>query len=166
MHTSNSRLRIGRRLLAASLTVALAITGCGDPDSNVEGESETDQATMDSYTDLSKITDPNEMKAAKALKNAGANVFVENGSVIDVGFYNGGCDDSVAANLKLTPNLKQLAFFSCPKVTDASADTIAGLKKLASVVLTGSSITAAGAKKIKQALGKDAVVSHPATEMQ
>ena len=29
MYTSNKRLRIGRRLLAASLTLALAITGCG-----------------------------------------------------------------------------------------------------------------------------------------
>jgi hypothetical protein len=165
MHTSNSRLRIGHRLLAASLTAALAITGCSDPEANVEKESEKDQATMDSYMDLSTITDPTEMKAAKALKNAGANVFVEEGSVIDVGFYNGGCDDAVAANLKHTPNVKQLAFFNCPKVTDASADTIAGLKKLIGVVLTGSSITDAGAKKIKQALGKDAVVSHPATEM-
>ena len=165
MHTITSRLRIGHRLLAASLTAALAITGCGDPEANVETESEKDQASMDSYMDLSTITDPNEMKAAKALKAAGASVFVFEGSVIEVGFYNGGCDDAVAANLKLTPNLNQLTFSKCPKLTDASVDTIAGLKKLTAVVLTGSGITDAGAKQIKKALGKDAVVSHPATEM-
>ncbi len=166
MHTSNSRIRIGHRLLAASLTAALAITGCSDPDGDVKNESEKDQASMDSYMDLSTITDPNEMKAAKALEAAGANVFVSDGTVIDVGFYNGACDDALAANLKHTPNLVQLALPNCKKLTDASVDTIAGLKKLSDVMLTGSGITDAGAKKIKNALGNDVQVVHPATETE
>ncbi len=167
MHTSNSPLRIGHKLLAASLpltlTAALAITGCSDPGTNVAQEKDKDQANFDSYSDLSRITDPNEMKAAKALKAAGAGVFVTEGSVIDVGFQNGGCDDAVAANLKHTPNLTGLVLQGCSKVTDASVDTIAGLKKIKMLVIEGTGITNAGAIKIKNALPKNAMIMHPAT---
>ena len=168
MHTSNSRFRVGHRLLAASLplilTATLALTGCSDPGTNVAQEKDKDQESFDSYSDLSKITDPNEMKAAKALKAAGASVFVLEGSVIDVGFQNGGCDDAIAENLKHTPNLTQLTLMNCSKVTDASVDAIAGLKKLTTVMLTGTGITNAGAMKIKNALAKTAMIMHPATE--
>jgi hypothetical protein len=168
MHTSNSRLGIGHKLLAASLpltlTAALALTGCSDPGTNVVQEKDKDQATFDSYSDLSKITDPNEMTAAKALKAAGADVFVSEGSVITVAFQNGGCDDAIAAHLKHTPNVTQLMLMGCSKVTDASVDTIAGLKKLTAVMLTDTGITNAGAMKIKNGLPDNAMVMHPATE--
>ena len=156
---------IGRGLSAASLSLFVALAGCADPGTDLATETKKDEAAMGMYSDLTKITDPAEKAAAEAFKQAGADVFVMGGSVTDVSFGNGGCDDAMAANLAKTPKLERLTLTNCTKVTDASVVTISALKGLKMVSIQGSGITNSGAKKIMDALPKDTTVMHPAIQM-
>jgi len=156
----------GRGLVTASLSLLVALTGCGDPGSNVAAEKEKDAAALTSYSDLNSITDAGEKAAAQAFKKAGADVFVNEGSAIDVSFNSGGCDDAlVANNLAKTPKLERLSLTNCKNVTDNSVETISALKELKLLSLQGTSISNAGAKKIQAAVGKDTMVMHPAIQM-
>lgn len=156
---------LGRGLSAASLSLLVALAGCADPGTDIATETKKDQAAMGMYADLTKITDPAEKAAAEAFKTAGADVFVSAGSVIDISFGQGGCDDAMAANLAKTPKLERLTLTNCTKVTDASVVTISALKGLKMVVIQGSGITNAGATKIQAALPEGATVMHPAIQM-
>ena len=155
---------LNRGLLAASLSLLVGLAGCPDPGTNVDAERKKDDNEMTKRSDLSLIKDAAEQAAAKAFKAAGADVFLSDGTVTDVSFQGGGCDDELAANLTKTPNVMRLTLMGCSKVTDASAEAIAGLKNLKMAILEGTSITAAGAKKIQTAVGNGGMVMHPSTQ--
>ena len=163
MHTFFSKAG-GRWLAAVGLSLVICLVGCTDPGTNAKEEEGKDKADFKSRTDLNSIKDPGERTAAQALKAAGAMVMLSNGTVTDVGFMKGGCTDEVAKNFAKTPNLKMLTLMGCQKVTDASVATLSGLKKLETVEISSTSITAAGAKKIAAAI-KGVQVMHPATQM-
>ncbi|MDP7277039.1 MAG: hypothetical protein QF363_16295 [Planctomycetaceae bacterium] len=152
----------GRWFLTAGLSLAVALCSCADPGTDVAEEKKKDADSYEASMNLDNITDPGEKAAAEALKAAGADVMVGNGSVLDVGFSQGGCDDAVAANLAKTPNLEGLTLMGCRGVSDKSADVIAKLSKLKMVMLEGTAITAAGVTKIK-AGAPNARIMHPAT---
>ena len=155
---------LNRGLLAASLSLLVGLAGCPDPGTNVDAEKKKDENDMVRRSDLSLIKDAAEQSAAKAFKAAGADVFLSDGTVTDIGFQGGGCNDELAANLTKTPNVVRLTLMGCSEVTDASAEAIAGLKNLKMAVLTGTGITAAGAKKIQTAVGNAGMVMHPSTQ--
>ena len=154
---------VGRGLLVASLSLLVGLAGCGDPGTNVETEKKKDDNAMAVRSDLSTITDAAEQAAAKAFQSAGGMVFVTDGTVTDIGFQGGGCDDALAANLAKTPNVERLTLMGCSKVTDASVAVISSLKNLEIAMLIGTGISAAGAKKIEKAVGSGGMVRHPAT---
>lgn len=154
---------VGRWFVTAGLSLTVALCGCSDPGTDVAEEGKKDQTSYKNSLDLNTITDAGEKAAAQALKKAGADVMVGNGSVKDVGFTQGGCDDAVAANLAKTPNLEGLTLMGCRGVTDKSADVIAKLSKLKMVMLHGTGITAAGVAKIK-AGAPSARIMHPSTK--
>ena len=154
---------LGRGLLAATLSLLVALAGCGDPGTNVAEEKKKDDSALADSSDLTQIKDPAEQTAAKAFKTAGANVFVTGGTVTDIGFQSGGCDDTLAASLTKTPNIERLTLMGCSKVTDASVGAISSLKKLKMAMLNGTGITNAGAKKIQAAVGSGGMVMHPGT---
>ena len=163
MDTRN--LSLGSRwLVAAGLSIIVALSGCGDPGTNVGDEKKKDDDELKARSDLNTIKNPDEKAAAQAFKKAGANVFLDSGTVTDVGFQGGGCDDAMAANLTKTPNVQRLTLMSCSKVTDKSVPAIVALKNLKMAMLTGTGITAAGAKKIQKAVGNGGMVMHPATQ--
>jgi len=151
-------------LLAASLSLLVGLAGCGDPGTNVDAEKKKDDNEMVRRSDLSLIKDAAEQTAAKAFKAAGGNVFLSEGTVTDVTFEGGGCDDALAANLTKTPNVVRLTLMGCSQVSDASVEAISGLKNLKMAILTGTGITAAGAKKIQTAVGNGGMVMHPSTQ--
>jgi tetratricopeptide (TPR) repeat protein len=138
-----------------------------DPDSEWSNDLERkakSKAALPNRSDLSTITNPDEKAAALAFKAAGANLFLTNGTVTDIGFLGGGCDDALAANLAKTPYVERLTLLGCPKVTDKSVAAISGLKKLKMAMLIGTGISAVGAKKIQRAVGRGGMVMHPATQ--
>ncbi|MFP6770576.1 MAG: hypothetical protein VB859_20550 [Planctomycetaceae bacterium] len=152
----------GRWFITTGLSLAVALCSCADPGTDVSEEKKKDADSYKNSMDLNKITDQGEKAAAQALKAAGGDVMVGNGSVLDVGFSQGGCDDTVATNLAKTPNLEGLTLMNCRGVTDKSADVIAKLSKLKMVMLEGTAITAAGVAKIK-AGAPNARIMHPST---
>ena len=163
MDTRN--LNFGSRwLVAAGLSLIVALSGCGDPGTNVGDEKKKDDDDLKARSDLNTITNADEKTAAVAFKKAGANVFLNAGTVTDIGFMQGGCDDALAANLTKTPNVERLTLVGCSKVTDKSVAAISGLKNLKMAMLNGTGITAAGAKKIVAAVGSGGMVMHPATQ--
>ncbi|HCC99356.1 MAG TPA: hypothetical protein DER64_02420, partial [Planctomycetaceae bacterium] len=146
------------------LSIIVALSGCADPGTNADDEKKKDDNDLKARTNLNSIKDPEEKAAAQAFKKAGANVFLDSGTVTDVGFQQGGCDDAMAANLTKTPNIQRLTLMGCSKVTDKSVPAIAALKNLKMAMLTGTGITADGAKKIQKAVGNGGMVMHPATQ--
>ena len=155
---------IGRGLVTASLSLLVALTGCSDPGTNIAAEAEKDKAAVENYMDLTQITNAGEKAAAEAFKNAGADVFASGGTVMEVSFHSGGCDDAMAATLAKTPKLERLSLTNCKNVTDKSIATISTLKGLTFLGLQGSGISNAGAKKIQEAFGKDTMVMHSAIQ--
>ncbi len=155
-------IQAGRWFITTGLSLAVALCSCADPGTDVAEETKKDADSYKNSMDLNKITDQGEKAAAEALKAAGADVMVGNGSVLDVGFSQGGCDDAVAANLAKTPNLEGLTLMGCRGVTDKSADVIAKLSKLKMIMLDGTAVTAAGVAKIK-AGAPNAQIMHPST---
>lgn len=155
---------IGRGLVTASLSLLVALTGCSDPGTDVAAETAKDKAAVESYTDLTQVTNAGEKAAAEVFKNAGADVFASGGSVMEVSFHSGGCDDALAATLAKTPKLERLSLTDCKNVTDKSIATISTLKGLKFLSLQGTSISNAAAKKIQESFGKDTMVMHPAIQ--
>ena len=98
MDTRN--LSLGSRwLVAAGLSIIVALSGCAAPGTNVGDEKKKDENALMTRSDLNTIKNADEKAAAQAFKKAGANVFVDSGTVTDIGFQQGGCDDAMAANL-------------------------------------------------------------------
>ena len=152
------------RGLATSLGLALvvAVSGCGAPGTNVADEKKKDDAAFQTYSDLNMITDPAEKTAAQALKKAGGQVFIKDGSVSEIMFQQGGLDDATAAHLAKMPNVEQLGLPGCTGVTDKSIPHMVAMKNLKMALLMNTGISASGVKKLMAAHPK-ANIMHPAS---
>lgn len=152
------------RGLATSLGLglAVAVSGCGAPGTNVADEKKKDDAAFKTYSDLNLITDPGEKTAAQALKKAGGQVFIKDGSVSEIMFQQGGLDDTTAAHLAKMPNVEQLGIPGCTGVTDKSIPHMVAMKNLKMAMLMNTGISASGAKKLAAA-HPNANIMHPAS---